>query len=109
MSTEYREFQVFVKPVGARCNLACSYCYYPWKKDLVAPPPGLRMPDDVLELYIRQHIEASTEPEIFFSWHGGEPTLAGLDFYRKALKYQARYRPSGKTIVNGIHQRHCNH
>ena len=102
MSTEYREFQVFVKPVGARCNLACSYCYYPAMEDIVAPPPGSRMPDDVLELYIRQHIEASTEPEIFFSWHGGEPTLAGLDFYRKALKYQARYRPSGKTIVNGI-------
>ncbi|MFZ2286467.1 MAG: anaerobic sulfatase maturase [Bacteroidales bacterium] len=102
MSSEYREFQVFVKPVGARCNLVCSYCYYPGKKDLITPPPGVRMPDDLLELYIRQHIEASTEPEIFFSWHGGEPTLAGLNFYRKALKYQERYRPSGTTIVNGM-------
>ncbi len=74
MSSDFREFQIFVKPVGARCNLACSYCYYLEKQDIASSTPRGVMSDDILERYIRQHIEASTEPEIFFSWHGGEPT-----------------------------------
>lgn len=60
------------------------------------------MNDKVLEKYIIQHIQASTEEIIFFSWHGGEPLLAGIDFYRKALKIQSAYKPAGKTILNGI-------
>lgn len=102
MSSEFREFQIFVKPVGARCNLACSYCYYLEKQDIVSSSTGAVMSNDILERYVRQHIEASTEPEIFFSWHGGEPTLAGLDFYMKAVEYQKKYKPSGSTIMNGI-------
>ncbi len=96
-----REFQVFVKPVGAMCNLSCHYCYYLEKKDLYKDGL-LRMSSDLLEKYIIQHIEASTEPYIFFSWHGGEPTLAGLDFYRNAVKLQHRHCPPGSFIVNGI-------
>ncbi len=92
MSSVFREFQVFVKPVGARCNLACSYCYYLEKQDIVSSSLGGVMSDEILERYIRQHIEASTEPEIFFSWHGGEPTMAGLDFYMKAVEYQKRFQ-----------------
>ncbi|MCK7529818.1 MAG: hypothetical protein MZV63_01535 [Marinilabiliales bacterium] len=53
-------------------------------------------------IYIRQHIEASTGNEIFFSWHGGEPTLAGLDFFRKAVTIQEAYMPAGRAIRNGI-------
>lgn len=102
MSSAFREFQVFVKPVGARCNLACSYCYYLEKQDIVPSSPGGVMSDDTLDRYIRQHIEASTEQEIFFSWHGGEPTLAGLKFYMKAVEYQKKYKPSGSIILNGI-------
>ncbi|MFN2314999.1 MAG: anaerobic sulfatase maturase [Bacteroidales bacterium] len=102
MSSVFREFQVFVKPVGARCNLACSYCYYLEKQDSVSSSPGGVMNDDILERYIHQHIEASTEPEIFFSWHGGEPTLAGLDFYKRAVAIQEAYKPEGSTIRNGI-------
>jgi uncharacterized protein len=60
------------------------------------------MSDEVLDLYIRQHIEASTGKEIIFSWHGGEPTLAGLDFYRRAVDIQRRHKPSGRVILNGI-------
>ncbi len=60
------------------------------------------MQDDLLELYIRQHIDASTEPVISFSWHGGEPLLAGLDFYRKAVALQKKWKPAGRTIINGI-------
>jgi uncharacterized protein len=102
MTSEIREFQVFVKPVGARCNLSCSYCYYLDKGYLNAGSPAVCMNDEVLELYIRQHIEAATGSEVFFSWHGGEPTLAGLEFFRKAILYQKKYKPAGRVIINGI-------
>ena len=102
MNSDFREFQIFAKPVGARCNLSCSYCYYLDKRHLYTGSSAGCMNDEVLELYIRQHIEASTGNEIFFSWHGGEPTLAGLDFYRKAVTIQEAYMPAGRTIRNGI-------
>jgi uncharacterized protein len=60
------------------------------------------MTDDVLEIYIRKHIQASTDDIVSFTWHGGEPLLAGIDFYRKVLKLQSANKPAGKTIVNGI-------
>ena len=102
MSSDIREFQVFVKPVGARCNLSCSYCYYLDKEHLGNGSPAACMNDEVLEIYIRQHIRASAGKEIFFSWHGGEPTLAGIGFFRKAVLYQERHRPSDRIILNGI-------
>ena len=102
MTSEIREFQVFVKPAGARCNLSCSYCYYLDKGFLNPGSPSGCMNDEVLELYIRQHIEATTGREIIFSWHGGEPTLAGLEFFRKAIRYQKKYKPADRVIINGI-------
>jgi uncharacterized protein len=60
------------------------------------------MSDDLLEKYVIQHIYASTDEVIFFSWHGGEPMLAGIDFYRKAVSLQKKYLPPGKKILNGI-------
>lgn len=97
-----REFQVFAKPVGSNCNLNCQYCYYREKKSLYPETDHFLMTDDILEEYIKQHIQASTEDVINFSWHGGEPLLAGIDFYRKALRLQSTYKPAGKTILNGI-------
>jgi uncharacterized protein len=94
------EFQIFVKPVGALCNLGCSYCYYLEKKDNY-PGSHLKMSDEVLEKYIIQHLEATTEDPVMFSWHGGEPLLAGLEFFRKAVTIQKRYA-SGRKILNGI-------
>ena len=102
MTSEIREFQVFVKPVGARCNLSCSYCYYLDKGYLNAGSPAVCMNDEVLELYIRQQIEATTGSEVIFSWHGGEPTMAGLEFFRKAILYQKKYKPADRVIINGI-------
>ncbi|MCU0408006.1 MAG: anaerobic sulfatase maturase [Bacteroidales bacterium] len=61
-----------------------------------------KMSDAILEQYIRQHIEATTDSNIFFSWHGGEPLMAGIDFYRKALSLQKKYKPAGSKIINGI-------
>jgi len=102
MSEKSREFQIFAKPVGASCNLGCSYCYYLEKEQLYAGVGTLQMSDELRELYIQQHIDASTEKTINFSWHGGEPTLAGLDFFLKATVLQKKYKPEDRVIINGI-------
>ena len=93
-----REFQVLAKPVGARCNLHCHYCYY--HSTGYREWPG--MTDDLLETYIRQHIVACTDSVIAFSWHGGEPTLFGLEGFRKIVALQKKYCPPDRRIVNGI-------
>jgi len=97
-----REFQVFAKPVGAICNLACVYCYYLEKEKIYPAGKTLRMNDEVLEEYVVQQIEATTDPVIFFSWHGGEPTLFGLDSFRTIVHFQRKHKPPDKEIVNGI-------
>ncbi len=97
-----REFQVFVKPVGALCNLNCSYCYYLEKSALYPSVKKTIMSDEVLEKYVIQHISASDDELIFFSWHGGEPMMAGIDFYKKAVTMQKRHLPAGRKIMNGI-------
>src|SRR4030042_4069243 len=102
MSPSLPDFQIFVKPVGPLCNLDCEYCYYLPKSETFVKNQHHHMHDDVLDIYIRQHIEASCESVIFFSWHGGEPLLAGIEFYRKALGMQRKYCPTGKTVINGI-------
>jgi uncharacterized protein len=97
-----REFQVFAKPIGSICNLDCRYCYYLEKGRLYPESESFRMPDEILEEYIVQHIDASTEKVIRFSWHGGEPTVLGLDYFRKVVELQRRHRPPDRRIVNGI-------
>ena len=96
------DFQVFVKPVGARCNLACQYCYYTGKQELFPEGESYRMTDELLEEYIIQHITASSGPDIFFSWHGGEPSLAGLPFFRRVVELQQKHLPEQYRIVNGL-------
>lgn len=102
MTSVSREFQVFVKPVGADCNLRCIYCYYLKKISLTRGEPHPVMPDDILEKYVIQHISATTDNLITFSWHGGEPLLAGIEFFKKVVKLQHKHKPSGSEIVNGI-------
>lgn len=97
-----REFQIFAKPGGSICNLACHYCYYLKKEDLYPKGESFRMPDDILEEYIVQHIDASSGSVINFSWHGGEPTILGLDYFRKIVDLQRKHRPSHQRIKNGI-------
>lgn len=96
------DFQIFIKPVGAACNMRCSYCYYLDKMDLTDWSANRRMNDNVLEACIKQHFLASSEDLVFFSWHGGEPLLAGIDFYRKAVEIQKKYLPGGRKFINGI-------
>ncbi len=102
MKVQNREFQVLVKPVGARCNLACTYCYYLDKINLSGDKPFTRMPENILEEYIKQHIDATTDNIIQFSWHGGEPLLAGIDYFKKIRELQKTYLPADKHILNGI-------
>jgi len=97
-----REFQVFAKPIGSICNLDCHYCYYLDKKDLYPKAESFRMPDDILEEYIVQHIDAASEKVIRFSWHGGEPTVLGLDYFRKIVNLQRKHKPSKQRIANGM-------
>jgi uncharacterized protein len=97
-----RSFQVFVKPAGAACNLACDYCYYLDRGPEPAGGAPARLPDDLLEAYIRQHLEASPDEVVRFSWHGGEPTILGLDYFRRVVEIERRLCPPGRTIANGI-------
>jgi len=96
------DFQIFVKPTGSICNLNCQYCYYLDKEYLYPKGEIFRMPNDVLESYISQHIEASPREVINFSWHGGEPTILGLDYFRKIIQYQQKHKPPDRRIINGI-------
>ena len=102
MVTASREFQVMVKPIGAVCNLDCGYCYYLRKKDLYPKARAFRMADDLLESYIVQHIEACPKESILFSWHGGEPTILGVEYFRRIVELQRKHRPPGREILNGM-------
>jgi len=92
---------VLSKPTGAICNLDCSYCFFLDKEELY-PGSKFRMTDEVLETYIRQLIEAHKTPEVTVAWQGGEPTLMGVDFFRKAIAYQEKYRKPGMTFENTL-------
>ena len=102
MAAASREFQVFAKPIGARCNLECRYCYYLEKEQLYQEGASFIMPDDILEEYIIQHIAASPGQVINFSWHGGEPTLLGLDYFKKIVTLQRKHQPLNRRITNGM-------
>ncbi|OGD12249.1 MAG: anaerobic sulfatase maturase [Candidatus Aminicenantes bacterium RBG_13_62_12] len=97
-----RSFQVFAKPAGSACNLACQYCYYLDKGLPSARGSGGRMPDGLLEEYIAQHIAASPDEIIRFSWHGGEPTVLGVGFFRRVVELEHRHSPPDRRVVNGM-------
>lgn len=101
MSSPLPAFHVMAKPRGAICNLACSYCFYLPKEELY-PGADFRMSLEMLELFVRSDVEAHNVPEVAFSWQGGEPTLMGLDFFRRAVELQERYRGPGMRILNSI-------
>ena len=102
MTIASRGFQIFVKPAGAACNLGCHYCYYLGKGHLGGAGAPLRMPGDLLEEYIAQHIAASPDEVIRFSWHGGEPLVLGLDYFRLIVDLQRRRLPARRSIANGM-------
>jgi uncharacterized protein len=85
---------VLAKPTGAACNLACAYCFF-LDKELLYPDSRFRMSDEVLEAYIRQLVEAHGGNQVTVAWQGGEPTLMGVDFYRRSIELQRRYARPG--------------
>ena len=94
-------FHVMLKPRGAICNLNCAYCYY-LSKERLYPGGHFRMTDDLLETFTRQYLEAQRVPEVTFGWQGGEPTLMGLDFFRRAVELQEKYRRPGMKVINAL-------
>lgn len=92
---------VMLKPAGAHCNLACKYCYYLEKNKLYPTAQRHLMSDEMLEQFTREYIEAQTMNQMLFTWHGGEPLLRSIDFYRKALSLQQKYA-GGRRIDNVI-------
>jgi uncharacterized protein len=89
------------KPTGARCNLACDYCFF-LKKDRLYPESDFRMSDETMEVYIRQTIEGHGGPEVTIAWQGGEPTLMGLDFFKRAVAVEKKYARPGQRIENSF-------
>jgi len=100
-ATTFAAFNVMLKPRGAICNLDCKYCYY-LAKEMLYPGSRFRMEEDLLEEFTRQYIEAQPVLEATFAWQGGEPTLMGVDFYRKALAFQEKYRKPGSINHNAF-------
>ena len=94
-------FHVIAKPIGPVCNLACKYCFYLEKELLYPHTNRWSMTDDVLDNYIRQYIAAQSLDTVHFAWQGGEPTLLGVDFFRKAVLLQKKYA-NGKHIENSL-------
>lgn len=90
---------VLAKPNGSLCNIACNYCFYLEKRELFPADQPHRMSDVVLAAYIAQYVAAQPTPVVEFVWHGGEPTLLGLDFFRRVVALQESYRVT-KTIRN---------
>jgi len=94
-------FHVMAKPTGAKCNLDCAYCFF-LKKEKLFPGSSFRMSDEVMENYIRQTIEAHQVPEVTIAWQGGEPTMMGIDFFRRAVEVEKRYLRPGMRIENTL-------
>lgn len=92
---------VMLKPAGAHCNLDCKYCYYLEKNNLYNISRRHLMTDEMLEQFTQEYIEAQTMNQILFTWHGGEPLMRSIDFYKKALELQKKYA-HGKQIDNVI-------
>jgi hypothetical protein len=94
-----KAFHIMVKPSGSACNLQCGYCFF-LKKERLYPGSDFRMTDEVQEAYIRQVLEFHQVPQVTVAWEGGEPTLMGLDFFRRSIELQKKYRKPGTLIEN---------
>ncbi len=98
-------FAMMAKPIGPRCNIDCKYCYYLEKEDLFPETKKFQMSPAVLESYVSQQIEAGNAAgmkEIPFAWQGGEPTMLGVDYFRRIVRLQKKYAQPGVTITNAL-------
>jgi uncharacterized protein len=95
-------FHVMSKPTGAVCNLDCTYCFF-LSKEMLYPGSRFRMAAELQEVYIRQLLEAHRNaPEVVVAWQGGEPTIMGLDFFRRSIELQRKYAQPGQRVMNSL-------
>lgn len=94
-------FHLLTKPTGAVCNLDCKYCFF-LSKEMLYPGSRFRMADDLLEIYIQQLLEAHHVPEVNVAWQGGEPTLMGLDFFKRSVELVEAYKKPGQSVIYTI-------
>lgn len=94
-----RPLYVMTKPAGAHCNLACDYCYYLEKQKLYQNGEKHVMSDQLTEVFVREYIQSQFGREVNFTWHGGEPMIRPLSYYKKVVRWQRQYA-EGKTILN---------
>lgn len=94
-------FHLLAKPAGAACNLSCKYCFF-LSKEKLYPHDSLLMDEITLETYISQLLAASPGPEVQVAWQGGEPTLRGIDFYRRSVELAEKYRRPGQRVSHSI-------
>ena len=91
-----------IKPLGAICNLACTYCYYLHKQDLLGSPNKFHISDEILEMHIQQYLEGQDRDQVVFSWQGGEPTLLGLEFFQKVVELEQKYKKPNQRVENDL-------
>ena len=102
-STLQFPFHIMVKPHGPVCNLACKYCFYLHKADMLDSASKWQMTEEVLEEFTKTYIKAQPEgAPVNFAWQGGEPTLMGIDFFKKAIEFQETYKGPGQEISNSF-------
>jgi uncharacterized protein len=94
-------YHVLAKPTGPICNLDCEYCFF-LSKEMLYPGDRFRMADEMLETYIRQLLESHRTPDVNVAWQGGEPTMMGLDFFRRSVELVDKYRRPGQRIAYTI-------
>ena len=95
-------YHTMIKPAGAVCNLDCAYCFYLHKEQLLDQPRQPRMSDDMLRRHIQQYIASQDGDEVVFSWQGGEPTLMGLDFFKRVVELQQQFKKPRQRIENDL-------
>jgi uncharacterized protein len=94
-----KAFHIMAKPTGSACNLHCDYCFF-LEKEKLYPGSDFRMSAQVHEAYIRQLLEFHQTPRVTVAWQGGEPTLMGLDFFKRSVEFQKKHRKPGAHIEN---------
>lgn len=94
-------FSVMAKPIGPKCNLNCTYCYYLEKNKLYPDTSNFKMSEETLEAFTKQYIQEQKADTVIFTWQGGESTMLGIPFFKKALDLQKKYA-NGKTIENSF-------
>ena len=94
-------FHLLVKPSGAACNLDCKYCFF-LSKEMLYPGSNIRMTDEMLRIYIRQSLDSQQTSEISINWQGGEPTLMGLNFFRRSVDYVEKFKSPGQPVLYTI-------